>query len=162
MFPEPAAGHVLSNVLSRRGPDNERPDPGDRIAGTLDRPRAIRDGTLHPAAESVVLSLHWRSVGGKLRPCLLHERARFWRSWPDCFWRARASRRSSSPCSRSGTQLVDLFVTVTDRNGRLVPDLLREDFQVFDDGEPAEIVLFENDVRPITVVVMLDTSASMT
>ena len=62
---------------------------------------------------------------------------------------------------RSGTQLVDLFVTVTDRNGRLVPDLLREDFEVFDDGRPAEIVLFENDVRPITVVVMLDTSASM-
>lgn len=65
------------------------------------------------------------------------------------------------PLFRSGTQLVDLFVTVTDRNGRLVPDLLREDFEVFDDGAPAEIVLFENDVRPITVVVMLDTSASM-
>ena len=42
-----------------------------------------------------------------------------------------------------------------------MPDLLREDFEVFDDGQPAEIVLFENDVRPITVVVMLDTSASM-
>ena len=65
------------------------------------------------------------------------------------------------PLFRSGTQLVDLFVTVTDRNGRLVPDLFREDFEVFDDGQPAEIVLFENDVRPITVVVMLDTSASM-
>ena len=65
------------------------------------------------------------------------------------------------PLFRSGTQLVDLFVTVTDRNGRLVPDLLQEDFEVFDDGQPAEIVLFENDVRPITVVVMLDTSASM-
>ena len=65
------------------------------------------------------------------------------------------------PLFRSGTQLVDLFVTVTDRGGRLVPDLLQEDFEVYDDGERADIVLFENAVRPITVVVMLDTSASM-
>ena len=65
------------------------------------------------------------------------------------------------PMFRAGTQLVDLYVTVTDREGRLVPNLTREDFAVFDDDEPTEIVLFENTVRPITVVVMLDTSASM-
>ena len=66
------------------------------------------------------------------------------------------------PLFRSGTELVDLFVTVTDSDGRLVPDLTREDFAVFDDGEPQEIVLFENTVQPITVVVMLDTSISTT
>ena len=66
------------------------------------------------------------------------------------------------PLFRSGTELVDLFVTVTDSEGRLVPDLTREDFAVFDDGEPQEIVLFENTVQPITVVVMLDTSISTT
>ena len=66
------------------------------------------------------------------------------------------------PMFRSGTELVDLYVTVTDRNGRLVPNLPREDFSIFDDRELQELVLFENDVRPITVVVMLDTSASMT
>ncbi len=65
------------------------------------------------------------------------------------------------PLFRSGTQLVDLFVTVTDREGRLVPNLTREDFTILDDEEPTEIVVFENSVRPITVVVMLDTSASM-
>lgn len=65
------------------------------------------------------------------------------------------------PMFRAGTQLVDLYVTVTDREGRLVPNLTREDFAIFDDDEPTEIVLFENTVRPITVVVMLDTSASM-
>ena len=65
------------------------------------------------------------------------------------------------PMFRSGTELVDLFVTVTDDNGRLVPDLTREDFEIYDDEELQELVLFENDVRPITVVVMLDTSASM-
>ena len=71
-------------------------------------------------------------------------------------------QEQQQPLFRSGTELVDLFVTVTDSNGRLVPDLTREDFTVFDDGEPQEIVLFENTVRPITVVVMLDTSISTT
>ena len=56
---------------------------------------------------------------------------------------------------------MDLYVTVTDREGRLVPNLTREDFAILDDEEPTEIVLFENSVRPITAVVMLDTSASM-
>ena len=38
----------------------------------------------------------------------------------------------------------------------------QEDFEVFDNDKPQPIVLFENDVQPITVVVMLDTSGSMT
>lgn len=66
------------------------------------------------------------------------------------------------PVFRAGTELVDLYVTATDRNGRLVPDLLQEDFVVLDEGRVQEVVLFENEVRPITVVIMLDTSASMT
>lgn len=73
-----------------------------------------------------------------------------------------AAAAAQQPVFRSGTELVDLFVTVTDDTGRLVPGLLQEDFAIFDEGEPQEIVLFESDVRPITVVVMLDTSASMT
>ena len=75
---------------------------------------------------------------------------------------ALRGQEPQQPLFRSGTELVDLFVTVTDAGGRLVPDLTREDFTVFDDGEQQEIVLFENTVRPITVVVMLDTSISTT
>ena len=55
-----------------------------------------------------------------------------------------------------------LYVTVTDAQGRLVPDLVKEDFQVLDNTKPQEITLFDNAVRPITAVVMLDTSGSMT
>ena len=73
-----------------------------------------------------------------------------------------AAQQDDLPVFRAGTELVDLYVTATDRNGRLVPDLLQDDFLVIDEGEEQEIVLFENEVRPITVVVMLDTSASMT
>jgi Ca-activated chloride channel family protein len=53
-------------------------------------------------------------------------------------------------------------VTVVDANNRLVTDLTRDDFEVFDNGRPQEISIFDNEVRPFTVVVMLDTSVSMT
>ena len=71
-------------------------------------------------------------------------------------------QQPQTPLFRSGTELVDLYVTVTDDAGRLVPNLLREDFTIFDDQKPQELSLFDNDVRPISVVVMLDTSISTT
>jgi Ca-activated chloride channel family protein len=73
-----------------------------------------------------------------------------------------AAQQPQTPIFRAGTEIVDLYVTATDKNGRLVPNLTQEDFVILDDETPQEIVLFENEVRPITVVVMLDTSASMT
>jgi Ca-activated chloride channel family protein len=63
---------------------------------------------------------------------------------------------------KSGTLTVPLYVTVMDRTGRLVPDLQREDFEVYDNGRLQKLTLFENKNTPITVVVMLDTSGSMT
>lgn len=66
------------------------------------------------------------------------------------------------PLFRSGTELVDLYVTVTDDDGRLVPNLGENDFTIFDNDQPQEIALFGNEVRPINVVVMLDSSISTT
>jgi Ca-activated chloride channel family protein len=63
---------------------------------------------------------------------------------------------------KSGTLSVPLYVTVTDREGRLVPHLEREDFEVYDNGQLQKLTLFDNQTTPITVVVMLDTSGSMT
>lgn len=73
-----------------------------------------------------------------------------------------AAQQPQTPIFRSGTEIVDLYVTATDKNGRLVPNLVQEDFVILDEDEAQDIILFENEVRPITVVVMLDTSASMT
>lgn len=67
-----------------------------------------------------------------------------------------------TPMFRSGTRVVSLFATVFDPNGRLVPDLVQDDFEVFDNDKPQPLTLFDNKVQPITVVIMLDTSASMT
>jgi Ca-activated chloride channel homolog len=69
---------------------------------------------------------------------------------------------AQQPTFRSGTQTVPLYITVTDAAGRLVPGLSKEDFTVLDNGVPQDITVFDNTVRPITSVVMLDTSGSMT
>jgi len=77
---------------------------------------------------------------------------------------ALASRMTvaQQPTFKSGTQIVSLFVTVTDAQKRLVPGLVQDDFEVLDNDKPQPIVFFNNEVQPITVVVMLDTSGSMT
>jgi Ca-activated chloride channel homolog len=66
------------------------------------------------------------------------------------------------PTFRSATELVSLFVTVADGDGRLVPDLGMDDFEILDNDKLQSIVYFESVIQPITVVVMLDTSGSMT
>ena len=66
------------------------------------------------------------------------------------------------PTFKSGTQIVSLFVTVQDLQKRLVPGLAKEDFEVFDNEKPQPLVYFDNSIHPINVVVMLDTSGSMT
>jgi Ca-activated chloride channel homolog len=60
------------------------------------------------------------------------------------------------------TNSVALYATVTDATKRLVPDLEQEDFEVYDNGKLQAITQFDNRPLPISVVVMLDTSGSMT
>jgi Ca-activated chloride channel homolog len=69
---------------------------------------------------------------------------------------------AQQPTFRAGTRLVSIFATVTDAQQRLVPNLAQEDFEILDDGKPQPVEFFLNEVQPITVMVMLDTSASMT
>jgi Ca-activated chloride channel family protein len=69
---------------------------------------------------------------------------------------------AQQPTFRAGTQIVSVFATVLDAQKRLVPDLQESDFEVFDNEKPQPLVFFQNETQPITVVVMLDTSGSMT
>jgi Ca-activated chloride channel family protein len=57
---------------------------------------------------------------------------------------------------------VPVYVTVTDANKRLVPGLTQEDFEVFDEKTKSPITIFDNQIQPVTVAVMLDSSGSMT
>jgi Ca-activated chloride channel family protein len=63
---------------------------------------------------------------------------------------------------KSGTSVVAVLSTVTDGQGRLVPNLDRDEFTILDNGKPQDISFFQNETQPFTVVVMLDFSASMT
>ena len=69
---------------------------------------------------------------------------------------------AQQPTFRASTQVVSLFATVLDAQNRLVPELTKEDFTVFDNDKPQELLVFQSENQPITVVVMLDTSGSMT
>src|SRR6187397_2537112 len=60
------------------------------------------------------------------------------------------------------TESVPVYVTVTDSERRLVPDLVLDDFEIFDNTKPQTINVFENKPVPITAVVMIDTSGSIT
>ena len=65
------------------------------------------------------------------------------------------------PTFKSGAKTVAVYATVTDKDGRLAPDLTREDFEIKDGGRAAPISVFSNDIQPISVVMMLDRSGSM-
>jgi Ca-activated chloride channel family protein len=65
------------------------------------------------------------------------------------------------PTFRTGVRTVAIYATVSDAEGRLVPDLDRGAFRIIDDGRPAEITVFSNEAQPITVAILLDMSNSM-
>ena len=68
---------------------------------------------------------------------------------------------AQQPIFRGRSDVVRLFVTVTDRDGRLVTTLSQNDFDIRDEGKPQPITLFDNTPQPIRLIVMLDVSGSM-
>jgi Ca-activated chloride channel homolog len=65
------------------------------------------------------------------------------------------------PHFRSAIQLTTVTVTVTDADGRLVRDLPREQFEVFEDGELQAVTQFTSDRVPVSLGILLDASDSM-
>jgi hypothetical protein len=81
-----------------------------------------------------------------------------------------ARQRSQTPASgdqkdvetlKIETDLVTVPVIVTDRNGLYIPDLVKNDFSLSEDGVAQEIAFFATISVPFHVVLMLDTSASI-
>jgi Ca-activated chloride channel family protein len=65
------------------------------------------------------------------------------------------------PIFGTGIEVINLNVSVTDARGRYVTDLVKNDFAVFEDGIRQELSIFNHEDIPISLVLMLDTSASM-
>jgi len=74
---------------------------------------------------------------------------------------ALAHAQQQPPTFGTTTRTVAVYVTVTDPQGRLVPDLARDSFEVADNGVKQELTVFSNDVQPITGIMLLDRSGSM-
>lgn len=76
-----------------------------------------------------------------------------------------ATRNSSSEDAQITFQaladLVVLPINVTDATGDFVPNLTPDNFQVFEDGRPQKIKLFEREDLPVTVGLIVDHSRSM-
>src|SRR5690349_24591250 len=58
------------------------------------------------------------------------------------------------------TTLVTIPVSVMDRDGRYVPNLLKDDFRIWEDGVEQDVAFFQSVDKPFSVVLMLDTSPS--
>jgi VWFA-related protein len=65
------------------------------------------------------------------------------------------------PTIKSEVNLVNLFVTVRDKNKRIVTDMKQDDFKVSEDGQDQKIAFFSKEMAlPITLGILLDTSGS--
>jgi VWFA-related protein len=65
-----------------------------------------------------------------------------------------------APVFRTGTAWVRLDVQVGDK-ARLVSDLTRDDFLVYDEGAPQKLLYFGHDSERLDVLLLLDVSGSM-
>src|SRR5262245_10348312 len=62
---------------------------------------------------------------------------------------------------QSGIDVISITATVTDKDGRLITDLGREAFEVYEDGIRQTITQFTNERVPVGLGVLLDVSDSM-
>lgn len=75
--------------------------------------------------------------------------------------RARAQENSQATL-KVNVKLVDVFVSVTDKNGAIVGNLNKDDFSVFEDGRPQKIAVFERQSSvPLALTLAIDTSGSV-
>jgi Ca-activated chloride channel family protein len=56
---------------------------------------------------------------------------------------------------------VVLYCSVVDSNGRLVQDLTKDDFHVFEDNVPQAVVAFQHSDIPVSMGILVDNSGSM-
>lgn len=73
---------------------------------------------------------------------------------------AEAQQRTSLQF-RAGVEVVNLSVSVTDARGRYVRDLEQVDFSILENGVAQPLALFARDDVPISLSVLIDSSASM-
>jgi Ca-activated chloride channel family protein len=72
-----------------------------------------------------------------------------------------AAQTPRPPTFGVGIEVINLTVTVTDGRSRYITDLNERDFSVFEDGIKQDLSLFTHEDLPISLALLIDTSASM-
>ena len=62
---------------------------------------------------------------------------------------------------RSGVELINVTATVSDADGRFVPNLTQDDFLVYEDDQRVDVTQFSAERVPVSLGIALDTSGSM-
>ena len=80
---------------------------------------------------------------------------------PDNSPPSNASQEEPATTLKVNVEVVQLFFNVKDKHGALIPNLPKEEFEIFEDGKPQTIKYFkaESDL-PLTLGIMIDTSGS--
>ena len=65
------------------------------------------------------------------------------------------------PRFEAGIEVINLTLSITDGRSRYITDLRQKDFLVYEDGIRQDLTLFTHEQLPISLVLMIDTSASM-
>ena len=76
---------------------------------------------------------------------------------------AQKSADSQEPVEtlKANVNVVQLFFNVKDKHGALIPNLTKDDFQIFEDGKPQTIKYFTPETNlPLTLGIMIDSSGS--
>jgi len=73
----------------------------------------------------------------------------------------RAQATPQTPTFEVGIEVINLNLSVVDGRNNFVTDLLQKDFAVFEDGIRQELSLFTHENLPISLAMLIDTSASM-
>jgi Ca-activated chloride channel family protein len=74
---------------------------------------------------------------------------------------AEAQSPQAQTTIRVDVNLVSFPVTATDSHGRFVGTLRREDFRLLEDGIQQTVAVFHNEVMPVSMGIVVDTSGSM-
>jgi len=74
---------------------------------------------------------------------------------------SRSQNQNDQSTLRVNVRLVNVFTTVTDSHGAPVANLTKDDFQLFEDGIPQSIRVFEKESAiPLSIALAIDTSPS--
>jgi VWFA-related protein len=75
---------------------------------------------------------------------------------------AAKQQQSQIPTFRKNVNVVNVFFTVKDKHGALVPNLTKDEFQVAEEGKPQTIKYFSAETNlPLTLGILIDSSGSM-